>query len=173
MCDDAACLPAELQSMCCAVAFAPDIRGQDATVRAELALHGETRANLDNLVRTFAARRFLLEELLAGRLYDRPQAVVPVAPAAAQLNDEQRQVFSRVVAQLQADPESRRCIMVTGGPGSGKMHLLLALATLCSAQYRVGVCAFSGLQSSRLYTQQAGPGGHAGRHGAWTIPPPV
>ena len=52
-CEDAARLPAELQSMCYALACAPDIWGQDATVRAELTLHGETGANLHNLVRTW------------------------------------------------------------------------------------------------------------------------
>lgn len=142
-------LPADVQSMCCALEHAPEVWGTDEAAKTELLLHGETGANLENLVRALAARRFLVAELQAGRLYERPLSVA-MAPRAAKLSSEQRQVFCRVVAELGTDPESRRCIVVTGGPGSGKTHLLLALAAQCSAQYRVAVCAFSGVQASRL-----------------------
>ena len=92
-------LPADVQPMCCAPEHAPEVWGADETVRKELSLHGETWADLENLVRALAARRFLVADLQAGRLYERSLSAA-AAPSTARLNEEQRQVFCRVVAEL-------------------------------------------------------------------------
>ena len=149
-CSDASTLPTDLQSM-----LRRDLGRAYLELRPEhreeLLLHGETGPNLENLVRNFAARRFL-RGLLAGRLYEGVGSS-PLPLAAHSLCPEQRTIFQQIMRRNWMLSLTRSSVSWSRAPWARARPICWWSLRGNARGISVAACAFSGLQATRLRDQ--------------------
>lgn len=115
---------------CSALLLAPERWGNDAWVSAWLERQGHKSEFIATSVARLASRRWFVYEQLEGRIR-RSFRLQPSSTLQPMIGEQER-FFNMVMESVQDDCHQKRLHILSGGPGSGKSHIIAHLVEACA-----------------------------------------